>query len=109
MSAPDSQAGLPRWARRGDDGMIEVDPDQAYPLYLGLLGVQTLDQFWLEVGRRCLTADLKARLGTPLDIRILEGSGRWALSRVPLGGGAALGATRFRTFYARIAGRGLSA
>ena len=63
MSAPDSQAGLPRWARRGDDGMIEVDPDQAYPLYLGLLGVQTLDQFWLEVARRCLTADLKALLG----------------------------------------------
>jgi hypothetical protein len=108
VSAPDSQAGLPRWAKRGDDGMIEVDPDLAYPLYLRLLGVQTLDQFWLEVARRCLTADLKALLGTPLAIRILEGSGRYALAAVAAGGGPALGAATFRTFYARIEGRGLN-
>jgi hypothetical protein len=111
VSTPDSQAGLPRWARRSADGLVEVDPDVAYPVYLALLGIDLdeVDQFWLEVARRCLTTDLKARLGTPLAIRILEGSGRYALASLPPGGDAALGAATFRTFYARIEGRGLSA
>jgi hypothetical protein len=109
VSAPVGQAGLPRWAKRDADDMIEVDPDLAYPVYLALLGVQALDQFWLEVARRCLTTDLKALLGTPLCVRILAGSGRYALAAVPPGGGAAFGAATFRTFYARIEGRGLSA
>ncbi|HYN37892.1 MAG TPA: hypothetical protein VES39_01430 [Rhodospirillales bacterium] len=105
MSAPT----LPRWARRGDDGVIEVDPDQAYPVYLALLGIDLddADQFWAEVARRCLTADLKTLLGTPLAIRIRP-SNHWVLAGLPVGGGAALGAATFRTFYARIEGRGLN-
>ena len=103
-------ADLPRWARRGADDMIEVDPDLAYPIYLALLGINLddVDRFWVEVARRCLTTDLKALLGTPLCVRILAGSGRYALAAVPPGGGAALGAATFRTFYARIEGRGLN-
>ena len=105
-----STAELPRWATRADDGFIEVDPDQAYPVYLALLGIDLddADQFWAEVARRCMTADLKARCGTPLYLRIKD-SRHWLLSALPMGGGAALGAATFRTFYARIACRGLSA
>lgn len=106
MNAPE----LPRWARHADDGFIEVDPDQAYPIYLALLGIDLddIDRFWVEVARRCMTADLKALLGTPLYLRIKD-SRHWALATLPIGGGAALGAASFRTFYARIARRGLSA
>ena len=71
MSAPDSQAGLPRWARRGADGMIEVDPDQAYPLYLGLLGVADARPV-LARGRPPLPDRRpQGAVGTPLGIRIL--------------------------------------
>ena len=109
MSAPKPAAAALGAAgrRRRDRGR----PGPGLPVYLALLGIDLddVDQFWLEVARRCLTADLKALLGTPLGVRILAGSGRWALAGVPPGGGAALGATTFRTFYARIEGRGLSA
>ncbi len=101
---------LPQWARWGDDGeTVLVDPDQAYPIYLALLGIELddADQFWVEVARRCLTADLKTLLGAPLHLRITD-SRRWVLASLPAGGGAALGASSFRTFYARIEGRGLA-
>lgn len=100
---------LPRWARRDPDGAVSVDPDEAYPVYFALLGIDLddADQFWTEVARRCLTADLKTLLGAPLHLRIRD-SGHWALASLPAGGGAALGAASFRTFYGRIAGRALT-
>lgn len=101
---------LPQWARWAEDGeTVLVDPDQAYPIYLALLGIELddADQFWVEVARRCLTADLKTLLGAPLHLRITD-SRRWVLASLPAGGGAALGASSFRTFYARIEGRGLA-
>ena len=99
---------LPRWARQAEDGVIEIDPDVAYPVYLALLSIDLdeLSQFWLEVARRCLTADLKTLLGTPLYLRFRP-SEHWVLARLPAGGGAALGAGSFRAFYGRIEGRGL--
>ena len=54
-----------------------------------------------------MTTDLKAQLGTPLHLRIKE-SRHWVLATLPVGGGAALGASSFRAFYARIEGRGLA-
>ena len=86
-----------------------IDPDQAYPAYLALLGIDLddADQFWVEVARRCFTTDLKALLGTPLHLRIKD-SRHWVLATLPVGGGAALGASSFRAFYGRIEGRGLA-
>jgi hypothetical protein len=102
-------AVLPRWVRLADDGVFEVDPDIAYPVYLALLGIDLdeLDQFWLEVARRCLTADLKTLLGTPLYLRIRP-SEHWVLAKFPAGGAAAMGAGAFRAFYGRIEGQGLT-
>ena len=103
-----TETTLPRWARIDPDGAVSVDPDEAYPVYFALLGIDLddADQFWTEVARRCMTADLKDLLGAPLHLRIRAATiGR--LARLPIGGGAALGAASFRTFHGRIKGRAL--
>lgn len=101
---------LPVWvtvnaARTEAEGrlVLEVDRDRAYPDYLERLGVETPDQYWLEVARRCLTKDLQELVRQPITLRILA-TGDWNLADHPPGKGDAAGAAEFRRHWERIKG-----
>jgi hypothetical protein len=71
--------GLPNWARLNKkDGFIEVDPDIAYPYYLGQLNLEP-SKTNLEKARHAFTAELLRLKGPGLSIRILTRDKRWAL------------------------------
>jgi hypothetical protein len=93
--------GLPAWAEP-QDGKIHIDPDKAYPAYLDKLGVTEIDQYWLEVARRCITEDLRQIVDGPIHVVIDAKDGRWALKHYPEGAGADAGANGFRKHYNQI-------
>ncbi|MHA1572157.1 MAG: hypothetical protein ACTSWM_10065 [Alphaproteobacteria bacterium] len=49
---------LPDWATMTETGVIEVDGAAAYTETLKRLDQKKPDQYWIEVARRCFTADL---------------------------------------------------
>ena len=92
---------LPNWARMGKDGYIEVWPHKAYPLFVEAAGLK-MDQYGLEVARRCMTKYLKELLQVEtLYLRILKDT-RYKLSNYPEGEGAQAGADGFRKYYSTI-------
>ena len=92
---------LPEYATKADDGTYEIDPDVAYPLWLGRLGLPW-DQFALEVCRRCFTKEMLEIVGkrddSPLRLRITKDD-RWALKNFSPGLGAEAGADGFRPYW----------
>lgn len=92
----------------GDRETIEitVDPDVVYPLFLGMLGVNNVTQYWLEVCRRCFTTHLRDTLGQPFALHIPRGTERWVLrnhpAKGPHGKTADDGGAEFRTHYNRL-------
>lgn len=93
---------LPHWATGTPDGVIEIDPDTAYPLVLDLLEIVNPDQYWLEVARRCVTEKLRLLHGPGLSLRILPKARKWSLGNFPEGMGAARGCDEFRKHWNRI-------
>lgn len=75
---------LPEWARFNEsDGMVEVTPSKAYPLFLSLLDydIKTVTQAQLESARMCFTEILHIAIGkkNKLFLRILRDK-KFALS-----------------------------
>jgi len=60
-----------------NDGQVQIDPETAYPHYLGMLELPA-DKYGAEVARRCAIEDLKSLLGVPLRIKIIKRE-EWAL------------------------------
>jgi hypothetical protein len=78
---------LPAWAKYNEaEKLIEVKPDEIYPLYLKKLGWDkgTLTQTKLECARRCFTEDLNKAVGGKLHLRILRDE-KYKLSNFPEG------------------------
>lgn len=108
MAAPAAQPrastpALPDWlAHDAARGILTVDPQKAYPLILGELGVKESDwdQYWVETAYQCSKLEaqrivsgtaLDPRPQKPLVIHILsdgESKGRWALASFRPGKGA---------------------
>lgn len=75
-----------------DHGVVHVDPDVAYPEILAALGVEAIDQYWLEVAYQCAKLEaqqLAAQPDSVLMIRIASRKERWALANFPEGRGVA--------------------
>lgn len=99
---------LPKWAAiKGTT--IEVNPAAAYSEAFKALGVKIIDQYWLEVARRCFTnrikdlvrgdADLRdALVSKCLDIRICRDPA-FVLADYPFGAGPDMGSLGFRKHY----------
>jgi len=113
---------LPKWAnlaKRHSDKVsvcIEVDTDGYIKEWLPLLGVQKVDQYWLEVAYQCAKLDVQmALVGTEHDPRFsgmpaqfnFSKAPEWALTRHPHGKGAdaATKGKEARGHYIRIRGR----
>ena len=63
---------LPPWAAARSDGVIVIDPNGAYPMFLKALKVSKgdIDQYWLEVVFQCTKMEIQRRLmNTNLDPR----------------------------------------
>ncbi len=82
---------LPAWAGLAVDGAITVDASVVYPMYLKRLGFgvpppadEALGQLWLEIARRCFSADLFDIVWSQgvnhIHLRILKGDGTWRLA-----------------------------
>ena len=113
---------LPKWLSRRKDGVFEVDPDVIYPEFLKALGVDEIDQYWIEVVYQCTKLEVQRLVsGTELDprshpdepralqIRITADGGRkdrWALNNHPEGRGikAATAGREARDHYVRLMG-----
>lgn len=112
---------LPPWAKqvphkRWSCIRIECDPDVFYPYWLGLLGVDKPDQYWLEVAYQCAKLDVQRALEEtkydprvaqkPAEIRVLNRP-KWALSQYSRGKGtqAASQGKEAREHYKRVRGR----
>lgn len=91
---------LPKWAK-WKDGHITADFDQMYRAYLTLLGVQVVDQYWLEVCRRCALKDLRILCAEPYTIEY-RGTARWKLKNFPRGKGPVRGAMEFMEHYEKL-------
>lgn len=79
---------LPAWASFVD-GVIQVDPSQAYPEYLKLFEMEP-DKYSVEAARRCMTLDLLDITGPGIMIKIMNPAGpdgqkineRWAFKNL---------------------------
>lgn len=116
MSGWPTGSKLPHWAKRNkDDGFVEIDPNEAYPLYLHELGLiantdrpfnSDVTKMDLETVQRCIGEDLKrlayARGIEGIKLRYLNAP-RWALVNFP-GTDEEADAARlaFRVHYERI-------
>jgi hypothetical protein len=76
---------LPRWAKMNPaSGMIEIDPDVVYPLFLKVLGYEkVIAQTTLESARLCFTHLLHTVVGNNMKtmrVRILKRP-KWRLDK----------------------------
>ena len=96
---------LPRWAESGidTDGIekVFVNPSIAYPHYLSKLGLESVDQYGVEIAFRCTVQQLKELFDESVHIQILPVA-TWALRNLPPGRGLDRVATDFAQFYARL-------
>lgn len=116
---------LPNWLSRREDGVLEIDPDLAYPAMLEAIAasipdpaqrpvLDRLDQYWVEVAYQCakmhaynLVAgteyDTRPR-GMAITTNIIRRD-RWALKKHPKGRGhvAATAGREAARHYAKIA------
>ncbi len=72
---------LPSFATH-ENGVIVINPDEAYPQYLAELGMEP-DQYSVEVARRCMTLDLMELAGSGIYLKIIKGSGQFAIKNLP--------------------------
>jgi hypothetical protein len=116
-----SDVNLPPWAKVSPSGSkgvsikIDIDTDGAMREWMHLLGVERVDQYWLEVAFQCAKLDVQSALaGTKYDPRIngappmfsFNRADKWALRRHPVGRGieAATKGKEARQHYQRIRG-----
>jgi hypothetical protein len=99
-----SELNLPAWATQAKDGAIEVKASVVYPMALERLAVTTVDQYWLEVARRCFTEHLHQIIQldgeqNQLHLRIVSDTDAFLLKKNPKGAGAEEGGSKFRKHY----------
>jgi hypothetical protein len=120
---PASEVRLPKWASVNQEKRyIDIDPDVAYPVILGALGIAEAqyDQYWLEVAYQCAKMKVQSVVeGSELDprsrsedprplvINVLSRKDRWALTDFTPGRGidAATKGREARAYYERISNR----
>lgn len=107
---------LPEWAtmlpeRPGKIPSVLVDPDVVYPLFLKEFGINTPDQYWLEVCYQCMKLDIQVAFkgqGVRIIVRPkdAESKMKWRLDTHPVGKGihAATKGREAREHYKRIRG-----
>ena len=97
-----TELSLPAWAEQkaSETGkvsvVVEIDSEAAYADWLQRLGVDSIDQYWLEVAYQCIKLDVQTALaGTPFDPRNsgksaelrFSNAPKYALSQHPAGRG----------------------
>lgn len=92
----------PAWAHFWHDDQrnmdfVVFDPDDIYPKIIER-GKLTLDQYGVEVARRCAIAKLKETIGPGVNIKIKKND-KYKLDSLPIGLGPARGAVEFRKYY----------
>lgn len=94
-----------RWAEPAKDGVVEVKASEVYPMALKRLGVEKIDQYWLEVARRCFTTHLRDLLRLHgvhfLHLRIVSDVDDFKIKKHAPGGGPEAGAQEFRKHFQR--------
>ncbi len=96
------QIKLPDWIKVNEDTKekvsLTIDTETAYDLYLQKYNFKEVDQFALEVVRRCLTEDLKKIFNKPMHLT-LNRCEKYKLSEYKPGKGEAAANLEWKKFY----------